>query len=81
MTRSSRRTLAAIPSLSSTSARFCSDSRLRETLGVTEPDPRAALARTVEWLWEHDAEHYPDHLAASTPTARGPEKGAWRAGN
>src|SRR2546428_5038442 len=54
---------------------FCSDARLRETLAVTEPDPRDALAQTVEWLWEHGAEHYSDHLRESTPTARGPEKG------
>jgi len=55
---------------------FCSDARLREALAVTEPDPRDALAQTVEWLWEHGAEHYSDHFRESTPTARGPEKGA-----
>jgi nucleoside-diphosphate-sugar epimerase len=27
------------------------DQRLREVLGVTEPDPQAALAETVHWLW------------------------------
>jgi nucleoside-diphosphate-sugar epimerase len=32
---------------------LCSDRRLREVLGVTEPDPREALAETVGWLWEH----------------------------
>lgn len=30
---------------------LASDRRLREVLGVTEPDPRAALAETVEHLW------------------------------
>ena len=30
-----------------------SDQRLREVLGVTEPDPEAALAETVQWLWKH----------------------------
>jgi nucleoside-diphosphate-sugar epimerase len=29
-----------------------SDRRLREVLGVCEPDPRAALAGTIRWLWE-----------------------------
>lgn len=29
------------------------DRRLREVLGVHEPDPRAALEATVRWLWEH----------------------------
>jgi nucleoside-diphosphate-sugar epimerase len=32
---------------------LASDRRLRETLRVTEPDPRAALAETVRWLWEN----------------------------
>jgi len=32
-----------------------SDTRLRETLGVHEPDPREALAATIEWLWENAA--------------------------
>lgn len=30
---------------------LCSDTRLREVLGVHEPDPRAALEETVRWLW------------------------------
>lgn len=53
----------------------CSDARLREVLGVTVPDPRAALAETVQWLWEHGAEHYTDDLAAAKATHRGLEKG------
>jgi len=53
---------------------FCSDVRLREELHVTEPDPRDALAETVQWLWEHGAAHYPDDLAEAVPTERGPEK-------
>jgi nucleoside-diphosphate-sugar epimerase len=36
-------------------------SRLREVLGVTEPDPLAATVAQIEWLWEHRAE------AASVP--------------
>jgi nucleoside-diphosphate-sugar epimerase len=32
---------------------LCDDRRLREVLGVTEPDPRVALANTVRWLWDH----------------------------
>ncbi len=32
---------------------LCSDRRLRDVLGVTEPDPRDALAETVRWLWDH----------------------------
>ncbi len=32
---------------------FGSDRRLRETLGVTEPDSRAALAECIAWLWEN----------------------------
>jgi nucleoside-diphosphate-sugar epimerase len=34
---------------------LCSDRRLRCVLGVTEPDPDAALAETVRWLWQHPA--------------------------
>lgn len=30
-----------------------SDRRLREVLGVTQPDPRAALEETVRWYWEY----------------------------
>ena len=30
--------------------------RLREVLGVTEPDPVAATIAQIEWLWEHRAE-------------------------
>jgi nucleoside-diphosphate-sugar epimerase len=30
---------------------LASDRRLREVLGVTEPDPEAALAETIQWLW------------------------------
>ena len=30
---------------------ICSDRRLREVLGVVDPDPDAALRETVEWLW------------------------------
>jgi nucleoside-diphosphate-sugar epimerase len=54
---------------------FCSDRRLREVLGVTEPDPRDALAETVDWLWQHGALHYADRLEDARPTHRGPEKG------
>lgn len=32
---------------------FASDLRLREILEVREPDPRTALAETIEWLWQH----------------------------
>jgi nucleoside-diphosphate-sugar epimerase len=32
---------------------LCSDRRLRDILGVTEPDPREALAETVRWLWDN----------------------------
>jgi nucleoside-diphosphate-sugar epimerase len=32
---------------------FASDTRLRVTLGVHEPDPREALAETIAWLWEN----------------------------
>jgi len=52
---------------------FCSDQRLREVLGVTEPDPAEALAATVAWLWEHGAEQYPDDLENGEATHRGPE--------
>ncbi len=40
---------------------FCSDRRLRDTLNVAadEPDPRAALHATLEWLWKHRAELSP----------------------
>jgi nucleoside-diphosphate-sugar epimerase len=31
---------------------LASDRRLREILGVTEPDPEAALTETVQWLWQ-----------------------------
>jgi nucleoside-diphosphate-sugar epimerase len=51
-----------------------SDSRLRDVLRVTEPDPRDALAETVRWLWDHGAEHYPVDDANATPTHRGPER-------
>ena len=53
---------------------FCSDTRLRSVLEVTEPDPREALAETVRWLWDHGAEHYSDDPADALPTERGPEK-------
>jgi nucleoside-diphosphate-sugar epimerase len=53
----------------------CSDARLREILGVTEPDPREALAETVRWLWDHGAEQYGDEADATKPTHRGPERG------
>jgi nucleoside-diphosphate-sugar epimerase len=33
---------------------LCSTRRLEDTLGVTEPDPRAALAECVRWLWENE---------------------------
>lgn len=59
---------------------FCSDQRLREVLGVTEPDPAEALAETVAWLWEHGAEHYSERLENTEATHRGPEK-ASRRGN
>ena len=52
---------------------FCSDRRLREVLGVTEPDPAEALVDTVAWLWKHGAEHYPDQFEESEATHRGPE--------
>jgi nucleoside-diphosphate-sugar epimerase len=52
---------------------FCSDRRLRDVLGVNEPDPAEALAATVAWLWEHGAEHYPDQLEETQATHRGPE--------
>lgn len=32
---------------------LCSDRRLREVLGVTDPDPREALAECVAWLWDN----------------------------
>jgi nucleoside-diphosphate-sugar epimerase len=51
-----------------------SDSRLRDVLRVTEPDPRNALAETVRWLWDHGAENYPVDDASATPTHRGPER-------
>jgi nucleoside-diphosphate-sugar epimerase len=37
---------------------FFSDRHLRDTLkvGADEPDPKAALHATIEWLWEHRAE-------------------------
>ena len=40
---------------------FCSDRRLRDILHVAadDPDPRAALHATLEWLWEHRAELQP----------------------
>lgn len=53
---------------------FCSDARLRDVLDVTEPDPREALAETVQWLWDHGAEHYPEDAEEAVPTERGPEK-------
>jgi nucleoside-diphosphate-sugar epimerase len=53
---------------------FVSDQRLREVLRVHDPDPRTALAETVEWLLAHGAEHYPDDHDKATATARGPEK-------
>ena len=35
---------------------FTDTSRLREVLGVTEPEPLAATVAQIEWLWEHRAE-------------------------
>ncbi|MDX6664068.1 MAG: hypothetical protein QOG68_274, partial [Solirubrobacteraceae bacterium] len=32
---------------------LCDTRRLEEGLGVTEPEPAAALAECVSWLWEH----------------------------
>jgi nucleoside-diphosphate-sugar epimerase len=32
---------------------LCSDERLRDVLGVTDPDPRQALSETVRWLWDN----------------------------
>lgn len=55
---------------------FFSDARLRDVLGVTEPDPRAALEETVRWLWDHGAHRYPDDPASAAPTHRGPERSA-----
>ncbi len=40
-----------------------SDERLREVLDVHEPDPRAALAETIDWLWQHRAELPPRMLS------------------
>jgi nucleoside-diphosphate-sugar epimerase len=54
---------------------ICSDVRLREVLGVIEPDPRHALVETVRWLWDHGAEHYGKDAERAMPTHRGPEKG------
>ncbi len=34
----------------------CDTTRLRDTLGVSEPDPVAATAAQIDWLWEHRAE-------------------------
>jgi nucleoside-diphosphate-sugar epimerase len=51
-----------------------SDSRLRDVLRVTEPDPRDALAETVRWLWDHGAALYSADDASATPTHRGPER-------
>jgi nucleoside-diphosphate-sugar epimerase len=33
----------------------CDTTRLRDTLRVTEPDPVAATAAQIDWLWEHRA--------------------------
>lgn len=52
----------------------CSDTRLREALGVSTPDPRAALAETANWLWEHGEEHYSNDTASAAASPRGPEK-------
>lgn len=52
---------------------LCSDTRLREILGVVEPDPRDALAETVRWLWDHGAEQYGADDGV-IPTHRGPER-------
>ena len=35
---------------------FTDTARLREVLGVTEPEPVAATAAQIDWLWEHRAE-------------------------
>ena len=32
----------------------CSTRRLEDVLGVREPDPRAALAECVQWLWQNE---------------------------
>jgi nucleoside-diphosphate-sugar epimerase len=37
-----------------------SDVRLRGVLRVEKPDPREALAETIEWLWRHSAEPLPN---------------------
>jgi nucleoside-diphosphate-sugar epimerase len=51
----------------------CADRRLREDLGVLEPDPRAALAETVAWLWQQgEAAYGLDEPGA--PSHRGPER-------
>lgn len=42
---------------------LCSDRRLRDVLLVTEPDPQAALAETVRWLWDNRN----DLTASSSP--------------
>jgi nucleoside-diphosphate-sugar epimerase len=44
-----------------------SDRRLREVLQVNDPDPRTALAETVEWLLAHGAGQYPDNNAQAVP--------------
>lgn len=33
---------------------LCDTRRLEQVLGVTDPDPREALAECVHWLWEHE---------------------------
>jgi nucleoside-diphosphate-sugar epimerase len=43
---------------------FGSDFRLQEILKVREPDPRDALAETIEWLWQHRDQMPP---AGTTP--------------
>jgi nucleoside-diphosphate-sugar epimerase len=34
----------------------CDTTRMRETLGVDEPDPVAATVAQIDWLWEHRVE-------------------------
>ena len=41
---------------------LASDERLRLVLGVTEPDPAAALEETVRWCWEHRDQYVPEAL-------------------
>ncbi len=47
---------------------LCDTGRLRERLGVTEPDPLVATLATIDWLWERREElgQSPSERASST---------------